>query len=336
MLGRALARHSLWSSPQHYIVHVTGRCLHRCGHCFTREETVAELPLARLRALGREMGRVLWLDIGGGEPFLREDLPEIVGGFQADMVQLPTSGATPRRIVALTREILAATRAQVTVSVSLDGEEPFHDNLRGTPGASGKAWETLEALLAVGHPRLSVKVNTVLMAQNAGQVLPLMKQVRQAGPDFHSVILHRGQGRDAGVGLPPLDELTRLGAEILKQQARYDYGQGPLTSHILRRYHRALWELSLQTLRTGRQAVPCLGGRAHLTVWSDGQVAPCELLPSVGDLTRQSLSEILAGERLNQARAEIRAGHCACTHNCALLDSVLFNPVGLGRLLLGA
>jgi len=335
LLARAMARYSVRRLPQHHIVHVTGRCVNRCGHCFTREEVVDELTLEQLQNLARDAGPLLWLDIGGGEPFLRGDLPEIVAAFRADMVQIPTSGATPERVLDLTREVLRASPAHLTVSVSLDGDETLHDELRGTPGASAAAWETLRGLLGMDHPRLAVKVNTVLMAGNQGQVLKLMDCVREAGPDFHSVILHRGEPRDPAVGLPALDELRRMGHEILRRQARYSYGQGPLTAGMLRRYHRALWAMSLAMLESGRQPIPCLGGRVHLTVWSDGAVAPCEMLPAVGNVRETPLKEILRGERMNQARAGIKAGHCACTHNCAMMDSVMFSPRVLGRVLAG-
>lgn len=278
---------------------------------------------------------MLWLDIGGGEPFLRADLPRVVAAFDAPMVQIPTSGATPGRVLELTREVLRTSPAHLTVSVSLDGDQTFHDTLRGTPGACASAWETLGLLLGLDHPRLAVKVNTVLMEGNAGQVLPLMDRVRAAGPDFHSVILHRGAPRDPAVGLPALDALRRLGPELLERQGKYSYGQGPLTARMLRRYHRALWAFSLMALESGRQPIPCLGGRAHLTVWSDGAVAPCEMLPAVGNLREAPLEEILHGERMAQARAGIKAGHCACTHNCAMMDSVMFSPGVLGRVVSG-
>lgn len=335
MHGRALARYTLRAAPQHFIVHVTNRCYHRCAHCFTREADAAEMPLSQIQELGRQAGHILWLDIGGGEPFIRPDLAEIVSAFHVGMVQIPTSGAIPGRVWELTQEILLASPAQLTISVSLDGDEAFHDKLRGNPKAFDAAWATLEMLLQIQHPRLTVKVNTVLMSDNMDQVLPLMRKVRQKGPAFHSVILLRGEGRDPGVGLPPLADLRRLGPEILSLQGSYDYGQGPIIAGMLRRNHRALWQLSLQVLEQDHQVIPCLGGRVHLNVWSDGKVAPCELLPAVGDLNKQTLAEILQGERLNQARAAISAGHCACTHNCALLDSVLFNPKSLGKLLLG-
>ncbi|MFH1420021.1 MAG: SPASM domain-containing protein, partial [Planctomycetota bacterium] len=113
----------------------------------------------------------------------------------------------------------------------------------------------------------------------------------------------------------------------------YQWGSGPLKRSMLRRYYRFLWEVSLRTLECGEQVIPCVAGRAHLVIWATGDVASCELLPTVGNLYKEPLSEILAGERLRQQVDGIRHKHCACTHNCAMLDSILLNPLNYPKML---
>ena len=95
---------------------------------------------------------------------------------------------------------------------------------------------------------------------------------------------------------------------------------------MARNYHRYVWNLSLQILERGTQVIPCHAGAAHLVVWGDGRVASCEMLPEVGDLRERSFPEILGGGRLAAQRASIRRKECHCTHNCALFDSIMFNP----------
>ncbi|MBT1072501.1 radical SAM protein [Pelotalea chapellei] len=319
-------RHNL----QHLIIQVTDRCNMRCGHCFVTEGKGAELSLENYRKLGMEAGRLFWLDIAGGEPFLRSDLAEIVSCFKARVVQVPTNGSLPEQVVEGVRRIREKTGAQVAVSVSIDDIKEEHDRLRGQAGAWDRAWQTFEALRALQVP---VKINTVLTKNNLTRMPELMAYVSTRKPDFHSVIFHRGISRDPEVGLPEVDELKRLASVALQILGSYGYGQNRVKARILRNYHRLLWTTSIRIVEEGRQVIPCLAGSAHLVVHADGGVSPCEMLPTVGNVRETTLADILAGERFRRQCASIRANGCHCTHNCALMDSLLFRPVSFLQLL---
>ena len=83
----------LYQKLQHMIVHVTNHCNFRCQHCFIDFSPKNDLKLEHYRALGQQAGNLFWLDIGGGEPFLRKDLADIVACFGAKVVQIPTNGS---------------------------------------------------------------------------------------------------------------------------------------------------------------------------------------------------------------------------------------------------
>ncbi|MCE5276686.1 MAG: radical SAM protein [Planctomycetaceae bacterium] len=315
-----LARYHLLGRMEHLVLHVTGRCNLRCAHCFVDFAPSADLPLERYRRLAREVGSFFWLDIGGGEPFLREDLPEIVAPFNCHVLHIPTNGLNTDAIVESARQIRRRTKARLTMSISIDGLEATHDEIRGRPGVWRQAWKTFDALRELG---VSLRINTVLMRRNAGEIIPLMREVRRRNPDFHSISFHRGHADDPMFALPDLAQVRELAGGVFEILGTYDYGQRPLTAGLLRNYHRYLWKLSVETLQQQRQVIPCLAGRAHLAVLGDGSVSSCEMLPSVGTIATQSWAEILSGEALRRQVGMIRAGGCCCTHNCAMLDNVL-------------
>jgi MoaA/NifB/PqqE/SkfB family radical SAM enzyme len=87
-----------------------------------------------------------------------------------------------------------------------------------------------------------------------------------------------------------------------------------------------LWRLSYGILARQTQVIPCCGGSAHSVVYASGDVAPCEMLPAVGSLSTRSFSDIRASDAWRKSRKSIRRKECWCTHNCALLDSIVFNP----------
>jgi len=78
----ALTRHQ----PVYVIYEITGRCNLKCRMCsvWRRADRGNELNLSQIDVLGdrlRDMGVVV-VSLSGGEPFLREDLPEIVRIFR--------------------------------------------------------------------------------------------------------------------------------------------------------------------------------------------------------------------------------------------------------------
>lgn len=328
--AKTLSRYLVRQGLVHMIVHVTNHCNYRCRHCFIDFSPKRDLTLEQYKALGSETGDLFWLDIGGGEPFLRKDLAEIVGAFRARVVQIPTNGSLPDLMVPQIERMRAQADRDVVISLSLDGLEATHNAIRSEPDSWGQVWRTFERLRAI--PGLHVKILTVLQDGNAREIIPLMEEVRRRGPDFHSVILLRGQTLDPSVGLPPLDELHRLGREIFRIQETYDYGTNDVAAHVLRNFHRYLWKTSLRTLEEKRQVIPCLAGRTSMVVMGNGEVSSCEMLPPVADLRRQSWREIKKSPAFRQQLSDIAAGKCHCTHNCAMFDSILFSPGQLARL----
>jgi MoaA/NifB/PqqE/SkfB family radical SAM enzyme len=319
---------------KHLIVHVTNHCNFRCEHCFVDFETnKRDLPTETYVRLAEDAGSLFWLDIGGGEPFIRKDLAEIIGAFRCKIVHIPSNGSLLPQMLYQLREIRRRQpAAEVLVGLSLDGLEPTHDRLRGHPGNYEEVWRAFDAIREL-DPRINIKITTVITNKNFSEILPLMRIVRERAADFHSVILLRGTPPAPDVTLPPLRELRRVGPEISAILEGYRYGRTAVSARILRNYHRFLWNVSLDVLEQQTQVIPCYAGRSHMVVWADGNVSSCEMLGSVGNLKQERFRDVLAGEALRKQVRSIRDKECHCTHNCAMLTSILFNPANLPQLL---
>jgi len=309
---------------KHLIAHVTNHCNFRCDHCFIDFSKKYDLKLEDFKRLGQQIGPLFWLDIAGGEPFIRKDLAEIVANFDARIVQIPSNGSLPDQMINQLKRMKRMTDAEISVSLSLDGLKKTHDRIRNQKGSWDQVWSTFERLKKLDN--IPIKINTVLTESNKDEIISLMKEVRKQGPDFHSIILLRGSPSDPKIKLPELQELKKLGPKIFSILETYDYSQGKLGAHILRNYHKYMWKVSLSTLERQTQVVPCLAGQAHLVVMGNGKVSSCEMLESVGDIKSQSIDEIINSAPFKRQVQSIKDKKCYCTHNCAMLDSILFNP----------
>ena len=327
-IGDWLLHHRL----KHMIVHVTTACNFRCEHCFIDfESEKRDLKLATFQKLGQQTPPLMWLDIGGGEPFLRKDLAEIILAFDSQIVHIPTNGSLLPQMIEQVKTLRARASREIIIGLSLDGLEKQHNLIRKENDSWNQVWEAYAALRALGG--VSIKVTTVINNKNINDIIPLMEEVQRRGVDFHSVILLRGATLDPSITLPPLDELKVLGPKMFEILARYDYGRTSLSAHLLRNFHRYLWNVSLQTLEQQTQVIPCLAGQTQLVVWGDGKVGACEMLPAVGDLAQQELPNIIASDAWKNQLDFIRKKQCHCTHNCAMLDSIFYNPLNLRHLL---
>ncbi len=326
-LGDFLIRKNL----KHMIVHVTNHCNFRCDHCFIDFSPKKDIRLEKIHKLAQSTGKLFWLDIGGGEPFLRKDLAEIVSAFDVQVVQIPSNGSLPDQMIEQLKRMRGMTKAEVAVSLSLDGLEVTHNRVRNEEDSWNQVWSTYERLKKLGG--FPIKINTVITADNEHEILDLMREVRRHDPDFHSIILLRGDPMKPETKLPSLERLRELGSEIFSILETYDYAQNAVSAHILRNYHKYLWNVSLATLEAKRQVVPCLAGCSHMVVMGDGAVSSCEMLTPVGNINEQSWDKIMSSDIFKQQVADIRAGKCHCTHNCAMLDSILFNPKSFPHLL---
>ncbi len=104
-------------------------------------------------------GAVENLNISGGEPTTRLDLPEMVEMFQKHLprlrkVGINTTGLTPARAIPmLTRivEFCAAKGVLISIRVSLDGIGDVHDQVRTVKNGFNKASKTIEAMQALAE-----------------------------------------------------------------------------------------------------------------------------------------------------------------------------------------
>lgn len=306
---------------EHLILYVTSRCNLNCKTCFVCKEDL-DLPIEHIRKIADRFHDVAWLNIGGGEPFLRDDLPYICTLFQTKDLTIPTNGIDTSRIEKLTRTIRTSYNGELTVGVSLDGFEETNDDIRGRDSYAN-AVETVRLLTK--KDRINVKVSTVISARNFPELILFMKFVQSLGVQYHSLLLLRGKPKDPRYRLPPVEDLQAARDDIFSILKRYPYGSKRWSTGLARNYHRLLWNYSMKALKDKQMPIPCLAGRAHLVIHPNGDVAPCELLPSVGNLSEKPIEDICSGVKMNAAIRRICQDTCYCTHNCNMVENILFN-----------
>lgn len=320
--------------PSHLILYVTNRCNLKCRTCFVdfTKNTEKELTVDEIEGIAKHLDELIWVDISGGEPFLRRDLPDICSKFNTKSLSIPTNGFNPELIYETTRKIRGGTDAEINIAVSIDGFEKTNDSIRNK-GCFNRSIETLNLLKKIKGIR--IKVNTVLCEKNYDELIDFMKFIKGFDVDFHSIILLRGTARDPLFKCPSYEKLARIRKEIFKVWCTYDYGFRTQERKFLLNYQRHMYDSSLKVIKEKRQTPRCLAGNQHLVVYSNGDVAFCEMLKPFGNLRKKNLNTLLKSREAQAQRKIIRNRICYCHHNCNMVDNYFLNPFHYPKLLIG-
>jgi len=193
------------------VYNCTARCNLRCLHCYSssdascsRDELTTEQAkrfLAQLPAANVPVGL-----FSGGEPTLREDLLQLL--LEAKRLGLRTVISTNgTRIDSDTARKLAETQLSY-IGISLDGQEPFHDEFRQTKGSFRAALSGIENCHRAG---LRTGLRFTITKSNAEQVPAIFDIAVDAGIRricfYH--LISSGRARDLDEQAPTLEQTRR-------------------------------------------------------------------------------------------------------------------------------
>lgn len=268
---------------------ITNRCPLTCDHCVydSSMEAPQGLPfdvLPRLIDEAVELG-ASQVSITGGEPFVRDDLTDVVALIAGRGVEVcvQTSGLW------VDRTDFGRLRASGLnlLLVSLDGTAPYHDAFRHRPGLFRRAVRTIDE--AVAH-QIPVRINTVVTRSNAAAVLDLLSVAEALGVDVFSFFYLSPLGRGARIASDVLSFSEWATFENAVQRWCASRGNGRMT-------------VKVQHVATPALDIPAGGQRCRIVdrdnvlILSNGDVYPCVFLceePAfcLGNVLHESLTRL--------------------------------------------
>jgi len=332
---------------------VTYRCNCRCVMC----ELYNENQDARGELSVREIDTIFsdkafsTLDVvrfTGGEPFLKEDIGEIVTSINkrtnTKIFYITSNGALTQRIKAFIEQV-TPLGIYLHVQISLDAASSLHDEIRGVPGLFKKTYETLETLrhLKEKFP-FEVGINQTIMTKNISE----MEEVHRLSQEFgfgHNITLaakfHEGRiakSTDLQDSLPfaaleGMDEATirniydRINA--LKQD-RYNHKVGEKhSSTSLRDLVEAYLNEGGRNRLLLQKEIPkplCTAFFTHLRLLPYGDLVSCSIRRTriVANLRNASFSEIWRSTAAQKERQSVKACK-GCWSECDITPSIFYS-----------
>ena len=163
---------------------VTYRCNARCTMCNrykapSRPEE--ELSIETIRKLPK----MYFTNITGGEPFIRQDLKEVVRELykKSDRIVISTNGFFTDRIIDLCKEF-----PNIGIRISIEGLEQTNNEIRGLPDGFNRGYTTLKKLVEMGMK--DVGFGMTVQDKNAPDLVPLYKLSDEMNMEFATASLH--------------------------------------------------------------------------------------------------------------------------------------------------
>ena len=314
--------HAHTKSPREMIIFVTNKCNAKCKHCFFWKELnydMEEMTIEQFKKIANQLN-LDYLNLTGGEAFLRDDIVEICKAFNGHTktVFIPTNGLMTKRILKLVKEIKNSCDFNLCIEVSIDGLKETHDKIRGIP-IFDSAIETIKQLKDITQ----VSVLTTATGLNYKELNELAEFIDSLGVK-QGISIIRGNPRDpkANIPLDKIDEVERIVTNLCEKYMP----ESTTKERLAKELKMKSIKYSIHFLKGhNKKLVPCLAGRDIGVIFPNGDVAFCEMTNPIGNLKESNFNfnKTWNSDIANARRKNMK--ECYCIQECFLAPSILYN-----------
>lgn len=287
---------------------VTYRCNAKCTMCNRYKvpskpeeeisiDTILKLP------------EMYFTNITGGEPFIREDLKEIVRELykKSDRIVISTNGFFTDRIVDLCKEF-----PQVGIRISIEGLEQTNNEIRGLDDGFNRGYTTLKTLVDMGMQ--DVGFGMTVQDKNAPDLVPLYDISDELNMEFATASLHNSFYFVESNNI--IKDRLMVAENFEKLINRL------LESNSPKKWFRAYFNHGLiNYIFSQKRLLPCDMSFDTFFIDPYGDVMPCNGTKDkevMGNLNEQSWDELWSSEAAEKVRKKVRC----CDRNCWMIGSV--------------
>lgn len=287
---------------------LTYRCMCRCYMCHAWKHPTKVEDEVTVKDLEKLPDALAFCNLTGGEPFLRDDIEDVVALMRrkSARIVISTNGFLTEKIVALVKKY-----PEVGIRVSLEGLAAINDELRGIENGFDHGMRTLRELQNLGSKDIGFGIT--VSDRNHRDMMELYKLAKSLDFEFATAAVHNSyyfHKKDNKFEHPEdaVKSFQELIAELLK------------TGRV-KNWYRAYFNYGLtEYIRGKKRLLPCEAGTENFFVTPDADVVPCNGSDEpmvMGNLREQSWDEIWNGPKADEIRERVRT----CPKNCWMIGS---------------
>ena len=287
---------------------VTYRCNARCTMCNRYKAPSKPEEEISLETI-KKLPPMYFTNITGGEPFIRQDLPDIVRELykKSDRIVISTNGFFTDRIIKLCEEF-----PNIGIRISIEGLEQTNNEIRGLPDGFNRGYTTLKKLVEMKHP--DVGFGMTVQDKNAPDLVPLYKKSEELGMEFATASLHNS--------FYFVEAKNIIHDRLMVAQNFEDLINELLNSNSPKKWFRAYFNHGLINYIFGqKRLLPCDMSFDTFFIDPYGDVMPCNGTKDkevMGNLNNQTWDELWNSTQADEVRKKVRC----CDRNCWMIGSV--------------
>jgi len=253
-----------------------------------------------------------FVNITGGEPFVREDLDEIVEVMfkKSPRIVISTSAWFADRVIALAEKF-----PNIGIRVSIEGLEKKNDELRGREGGFEKGLYTLKTLKEMGVKDIGFGIT--VSNHNSPDMLDLYRLSKELDMEFATAAFHNSfYFHKYDNVITNKEEVSANFKRLMEMQLREKHPKS---------WFRAYFNMGLiNYINGGRRLLPCEAGTVNFFIDPWGEVLPCNGMEE--RIWKGSMGNIRSGLTFEQIwnspqAEEVRRNVASCRKNCWMVGT---------------
>ncbi len=321
------------SLPYKLTLAITYNCNSKCSLCHIwKLKPRKEMVLKEIKEFFQKNDYFNWVDLTGGEPFLKKDVVEICGSIIDNcpylyLLHIPTNGFLPKKIEGKVKEILNFKPHRFIISIAIDGPKVFHDKSRGVNGGWQKAIETYKRLKKLKQKNFEVYFGMTLSGFNYGLIEKTYQEIKREIRDFRRDGLHFNIAHQSFY-YNNLEIDLKLNKKIIFALKAFNAKKGKTISGVNfleSRYQRLIPDY----LKTKKSPLFCQSLRTSLFIDPLGDIYPCSMWErKITNLknVNYDLRNIYQSDKLYKLKEEIKDKKCpGCWTPCEAYQTILGN-----------
>lgn len=297
--------------PTEMCIITTYRCPMQCKMC-----DIWNNPTEKSKEITPEeieiLPKVKFINITGGEPFIREDLEDIVevAFRKSPRVVISTSGWFEDRVIKLAKRF-----PKIGIRISIEGLSCKNDELRGRIGSFDKGLRTLLILKEMGIK--DIGFGCTVSNNNSEDMLSLYRLSKSLGMEFATAAFHNSYyfHKNDNV-ITNKNEVCNNFEKLIEMQLNENHPKS---------WFRAFFNMGLINYIEGnRRMLPCEAGIVNFFIDPYGEIYPCNGLEekywkeSMGNIRKvSSFDEIWQSAQAQEVRRKV----IECPKNCWMVGT---------------
>jgi radical SAM protein with 4Fe4S-binding SPASM domain len=307
---------------------ITDICNMKCKHCFVLDALNKRLPILspdEIRKMGKFVTPVQRVHVGGGEPFTRKDLNEVVAAisetWKPGVINVPTNGWFTDRILDFIDFYGQNCKSDIRIFFSINSPDPEDmDEFTKVKGSFRKWKESITKSIerASKYKHITIVALSTYNEHNQDIFKELIDYLHLEikAPDFSFQIV-----RTHGDYKPDLDY------HKFREMNNYYFDTYNSQDPFISSFRKLSREKNTEYFENPVFKKECISGKLRVVLSPTGDVYPCEKLgyPNLKEMNKwllgnirdfnYNLNELVSSTSASACHDKICSSKCHCDHN---------------------